>query len=506
MNQTDSAIEYFKKALAADPHYAEASNNLGIALASQNKIHQAIECFTAAIKANPQMHQAYFNLADAYSTSGMTAESVDLYRKAIQINPDYPQAYSNLGIILNNSGQKKQAIEEYKKAIRLKPDFCGALTNIAIAETQTGRLDDALEHAKKAIDLSPEIPEYHYNLANTLKAMGNCPEALQSYDRAISLKQDYPEATWNRAITTLLAGNLAKGFELYKKRRDSRLEIATYPNNFDKPIYEGGSLKGKRLLVHWEQGLGDSIQFVRFLPLLKKLGAHIIYEERNALIDIFKNIEGIDEIITHRPGKKPEVDFDLYAPLMDLPAILNTTIDSIPTGMPYIIPDRQKTEHWKQKLNTTDVKVGIVWAGAPKHGNDHNRSCSLADFSPLSSIDGVKIYSLQKGDASRQIELYKDQIEITNLAEDIENFTDTAAAIDNLDLVVSVDTSVLHLAGAMAKKTFAIIPYHPDWRWLLNTENSPWYPTMKLFRQKEWGRWNNVFESIKTHILKLSRP
>jgi tetratricopeptide (TPR) repeat protein len=502
-HQTDSAIEYFQKALQADPDYAEASNNLGIALAWQNEIEQAMKCFVDAINSNPQMHNAYFNLAGVHSKIDMLEDAADLYRKAIQINSHYPEAHNNLAITLNELGLKKQAIEEYKKAIQLKPDFCHAYTNIAIAETQIGQLNDALQHAKKAIELSPEIPQYHYNLANALKAIGNCQDALKSYDRAISFKPDYPEAIWNRAITLLLSGDLAIGFEQYKKRRDSRLEIFTYPNKFDKPIYTSGSLAGKRLLVHWEQGLGDSIQFVRFLPLIKKLGAHIIYEERKALIDIFKNIDGIDELVTHRPGIKPEVDFDMYAPLMDLPAILGVTTDSIPAKVPYIRPDKQKSEIWKQRLKTTDLKVGIVWAGKPKHGNDHNRSCSLADFAPLAAIEGVKTYSLQKGDAARQIQQYKAQIKVENLGEQLDNFTDTAAAIDNLDLIISVDTSVLHLAGAMGKKTFALIPYHPDWRWMLSTDKSPWYPTMKIFRQREWGKWNDVFETIQKHITKF---
>lgn len=501
--ETDSAVEYFKNALQADPAYAEAANNLGIAYAGQEKPEQAMGCFINAINSNPQMHNAYFNLADIHSRLNLPSDAADLYRKAIQINPNYPKAHNNLGITLCQLDMKAQAIEEYKKAIKLKPDFSEAYTNISIAETETGELNDALQHAKKATELSPEIAEYHYNLANTLKTMGNCHDALQSYDKAISLKTDYPEAIWNRSITLLMTGDLEKGFEQYKNRRDTRLNIFTYPNSFDKPLYDGGSLKGKRLLVHWEQGLGDSIQFVRFLPLLKKLGGHIIFEERKALIDIFKNIEGVDELITSQPRQTPEADFDLYAPLMDLPAILNMTIDSLPADVPYIQPDRQKADYWKQRLESSDLKVGIVWAGAPKHGNDHNRSCSLADFANLSNIDGVKIFSLQKGDASSQIELYKDQIKIKNLGDEFQNFSDTAAAIDNLDIIVSVDTSVLHLAGAMGKKTFAIIPYHPDWRWMLSTDKSPWYPTMKIFRQNHWGKWDDVFETVCNEIHKI---
>ncbi|UCE47415.1 MAG: tetratricopeptide repeat protein, partial [Phycisphaerales bacterium] len=341
-----------------------------------------------------------------------------------------------------------------------------------------------------------------YNLGNALKEQGRCDEAIECYDRAIQLRPGYAQAHWNRSHAFLLSGDLTQGWEGYKWRRAPELEIFTYPHRHERPRWDGSSFTGKRLLVHCEQGLGDSIQFMRYLPMVKARGGTVIFEAWKPLHGILHDYEGVDELLELSFTEKTDAKFDLHISLMDLPAVFETTLKTIPAEVPYVHPDPEKVKIWRNRLGDDGFKVGMVWAGSPRHGNDHNRSCSLDMFAQLANIDGVRSYSLQKGPAAAQTKGFQ----IESLSNDLHDFSDTAAVMENLDLVISVDTAAAHLAGAMARPTWILLPFAPDWRWMLNRTNSPWYPTARLFRQQKWGDWDSVLGRVAKEVRSLAAP
>ena len=301
----------------------------------------------------------------------------------------------------------------------------------------------------------------------------------------------------------MLSERLSEGWKEYQRRYDD-LDTINYPYYSKKTLWDGSSFAGKTLFVRYQQGLGDNIQFVRYLSMVKERGGTVIYETKKPLTDLLRRLGGIDELVAASCNGRPAASFDLHVSLLDLPRVFGTTIETIPSNVPYLYAYPAKVESWRNRIVRKDLTVGIVWAGGAAHRNDRNRSCTLADFAPLAEIDGIQLYGLQKGNGSKQADMSSDEIIVRNLGEEFEDFTDTAAAIENMDLVVSVDTSVLHLAGAMGKPVWALLPFAPDWRWMLKRQDSPWYPTMRLFRQKSPGCWSDVFDGVKKGLQVLA--
>jgi len=293
-----------------------------------------------------------------------------------------------------------------------------------------------------------------------------------------------------------LSGDFHQGWQKYSWRQKTIWKDIIYPHHHKEPRWDGSTFVDKSLFVHCEQGFGDTLQFVRYLPLVKARGGTVLFEVWPSLMNLLHGFEGVDEL-AELSINRSMVKFDCYISLMDLPKIFGTTLDTIPCDVPYIHADLTKADYWRGRLDGADFKVGIVWAGKPEHGNDHNRSCELKHFASLGEIEGVKLYSLQKGDAAAHLD---NSSGIIGLADQFEDFTDTAAVIENLDLVISVDTAVVHLAGAMGKPVWTLLPFAPDWRWMLERDDSPWYPTMKLFRQEKWGDWSGLFARVAQQL------
>jgi hypothetical protein len=267
-------------------------------------------------------------------------------------------------------------------------------------------------------------------------------------------------------------------------------------------MWDGKSLNGKTILVHTEQGFGDSIQFVRYLPMVKAQGGRVIFECQQSLCRLLRSCNGIDEIIEKTSANKLSIQPDVHVHLLDLPGIFGTTLNSIPTNIPYITPDPILVDQWASRLNVDEgFRISIVWAGSPHHARDRNRSCSLADFANLAKVPGLPFYSLQKGYVSIKPDNPPMGIKIVNLDNELHDFADTAAVIANLDLVISVDTAVAHLTGAIGKPVWTLLPFAPDWRWLLKRNDSPWYPTMRLFRQNQPDDWTEVFEQVREKLI-----
>ncbi|MDH7598435.1 MAG: tetratricopeptide repeat protein [Sedimentisphaerales bacterium] len=499
----EQAIRLLQEAVATAPDYAEAYNNLGIAMAATDRLEQAIACYQEATRLDKAFAEAYYNWAAACVKTKNYDRAVELCKKAIEIRPNYPQAYNQMGIALAAQGLHQEACECYQKAIHMDPGMAEFYNNLAISLKEQARYQEAIIAYHKAIDLDPSVPEFYYNLAGALKDIGELDPAIDLYDKAIAIKGDYPDAQWNKAVALLLKGDLRTGWSLYHWRLKANLDAPLYPYRWDKPRWNGQLLDGKTILVYCEQGLGDAIQFVRYVPMIRGLGPErIILETWPALVRLFGSMEGIDQVAAaHADALADQVD--MVVSVMDLPAIFQTDIHTIPNQVPYLHPDQDQVASWKARFSKQDLNVGIVWAGKPTHGNDRNRSCRLEHFLKLLGIPGVKLYSLQKGPAARQMEGLGRPIE--DLADQLQDMMDTACCVAALDLVISVDTAVAHLAGALARPVWTLLPFAPDYRWMLGRADSPWYPTMRLFRQDRPRDWDGVFERLASELEGLVR-
>ena len=419
-------------------------------------------------------------------------ESIAAYRKAIALKPDYAEAYCDLGAVLGSKGHLEEAIAAYRQATALKPDFPEAYDNLGNALIKIGHLDEAISVFQRAVALKPDYAEAHCNLGVGLREVGLLDQAIVAFRQAIALKSDLAEAHRNLALALLAQGEWLEGWEANEWRW--KCKDFTSPNrNFAQPQWSGQPLKGRTLLLHAEQGFGDVIQLVRYLPLVARHGGNIILECHPELKRLLQpNVAGC------RVVEKGQLlpDFDLYLPLMSLPRIFRTTLENIPGNVPYLHADAHTAQFWKSRIAgyPPTLNVGLAWAGRPSHLNDRNRSIALASLGPLAQVPGIRVVSLQKGEAAAYARKVPTGMELIDWSEELNDFADTAALIANLDLVIAVDTAVVHLAGAMGKPVWVLLPYVPDWRWLLERKDSPWYPTMRLFRQKSLGDWADVIE------------
>lgn len=498
--QHAAAIEDHEKALQLAPDFAEAHNHLGIALGALRRDAEATRSFRRAIQLDPDYADAYSNLACALRTQGQLDEAIRNYEQAIRIEPRFAEAYRNLADVLREQGRYMEAIANYELALQQTPDNAEVHNNLAVALQEAGRPDEALKSFKASTRSAPDYAEAHNNLGLLLRSQGLHHEAIRSYTKAIELKPDYANAHWNLSLALLSTGNFAKGWREHQWRRKANLRSILDSQRAEGSTWDGSSFVGKSLLIRYEQGMGDSLQFVRYAPAVKARGGTVIFETLKPLLGLLGTSDGVDQLAEAAPDGEPTIKSDLHVFALDLPRILGTTLKTIPADIPYVYPDRAKVGLWRERLAGPEFKVGVVWAGSPKHSNDCNRSCPLASFAALAGIEGVRLYGLQKGPAAAQADKAASKMEIHNLGEQFGDFADTAAAIENLDLVISVDTAVLHLAGAMGKQVWAILPFVADWRWMVDREDSPWYPTMRLFRQRRPGDWDDVLRRVAQQL------
>lgn len=424
-------------------------------------------------------------------------EAIDHYQRAIRIAPGFVAAYYNLGVAFQNKNLLDEAVTCYRRTIELTPDNADAYHNMGVALKENAQLEEALHCLQKALELKPDYANAHYNIGNTLVAMGQYNEAMNSYRKAVGLKEDYAEAHWNIALLNLLFGNFKAGWEGYEWRW--KLDGILSRRDFSRPLWDGSDIKGRTIFLNAEQGLGDTIQFIRYAPMVADKGAKVIIECQKELISLLNNMPGVERIIA---GGDPLPDFDVHCPLQTLPSIFGTTIENIPAGASYLAVDPAVIRKWSDRIGSHDagIKVGLAWSGDPELRDDRNRSCRLETFSALSRFGKVAFYSLQKGRGEEQAKNPPEGMRLLDFTDEIEDFSDTAALIQNLDLVISVDTAVAHLAGALGKPVWVLLPFVPDWRWMLNREDSPWYPTIRLFRQPTSGAWGSVIENVANEL------
>ncbi len=488
------AADLYQRVLKVQPDNLGACNNLGLALGHQRRDKEAIECFRRALAIDPGAHEILVNLADVLKRRGKVEEAIACLRRALASNPDNVQTLLKLGITLHGIGDLEGAGDHFEKALVKKPDIVDAHHNLGNVRQDQGRMDAAVRYYRQALSLNPDLEQTHSSLGNALRHLGKLDEALHHHRQAVSIDPEYAVGHLNKSVTDLLLGDFDTGLAEYEWRWRSSPFLKS-KRTFSQPMWDGTSLEGRTILLHVEQGLGDAIQFVRYAPLVRDRGARIVVECQAPLVRLISNMNAVDSVIAEGDARP---DFDVYAPLMSLPYIFCTTVASIPAHVPYLVPP-QTAPAVLAAAGNGRFRVGIVWAGSPTHTNDRNRSCRIEQFEPLLSTPGIWFCSLQKGPAAAALK-HDAFHHVHNLGEHLSDLSDTAAVIQQLDLVISVDTSIVHLTGALAKPVWILVPFAPDWRWLCEREDSPWYPTARLFRQTAIGEWDSVFSRMAAEL------
>ncbi|MGA1826537.1 MAG: tetratricopeptide repeat protein, partial [bacterium] len=376
----DLAEKLYRHVLKDDPHNADALHSLGIIAHQKGKQKTAVDLLRRAISNNK--HNPYFhnNIGLILAAHGRNDEAIKAFRIAVSMKLDYADAHYNLGCALKNQGLPDEAATSFTKALQLKPDFVEAWYNLGNAQQAESQFEAAIESYNHALRLKPSFEKAHNNLGLAFKAQGDSSSAIENYKKAIALNPNFAEAQWNLSLAELLCGNFIEGFKGYEWRFKKSDWKATYPFRYEVPCWDGSSFPGKKLFVHSEQGLGDTMQFVRYLPMVKAAGGTVLFETAKSLAGLFQNSAGIDKIVEpSSDGRMPE-ECDMYIPLLSLPRIFGTTLETIPADIPYVYADHDKADYWRGKLVHNDFRIGLVWAGKSTHHNDHNRSCPLEHF------------------------------------------------------------------------------------------------------------------------------
>jgi Flp pilus assembly protein TadD len=497
----DEAVVYYQTVLRVRPYQSTVHSDLGIALVQLGRREEATACFRQAVSLDPQNSDAHNNLGIVLAEQGQLAEAAASYRESLRLKADNPGAYNNLGIVLRDTGHMEEALACFQEALRLKPDYAEAYNNQGIAFAKLGKFEEAAAGFHRSLQLRPNYPKALSNLGNALAAQGRLDEAVPHYLEALRLEPYYADAHRNLGIAWLLLGNLEHGWPEYEWRWQCQ---SFPPRPFVQPLWDGSPLGGRAILLHAEQGLGDAIQFIRYAPLVKERGGYVIVECPEGLLPLLSTCRGIDQLIM---TGSPLPSFETHAALLSLPGIFRTTLETIRADIPYLAADPELREKWRQEilLTTHDsrltthgspLRIGIAWQGNPQHPNDFQRSVALERFAPVARLNGVQLFSLQRGPGSEQLTEQAARLSIVDLGSRFRTFADTAAALVNLDLVVTVDSAVAHCAGALGVPVWVLLSFVPDWRWLLGRDDSPWYPTMRLFRQGEPGNWDGVFSRV----------
>jgi Flp pilus assembly protein TadD len=487
------AERIYRQLLAQQPKHPEALHMLGLLAGQLGRNDLAVDLLREAIGLNPGNAEAHNNLWVILRRTGRLDEAIIGCRRSIALNPSLSETHNNLGLAMRDKGQFDEATAAFGRAIALRPNNAEAYCNLGVTLRKGGRLDEAITVLGHAIAINPNLPEAHNQLGNVYFETGQINEAMAVYRRAIALNPDHAEAHTNLALTLLARGDFQEGWQEYEWRGRCK-DFLSPARNYPQAQWDGRPLQDRILLLQVEQGLGDVIQFLRYVPLVRRRGVRVILECQAELRRLLE-IAGCDCQLALRG--EPVPDFDVHCPLLTLPRIFGANLSNIPNTVPYLRADARDSERWRRRLAGEGqfAKVGLRWAANPAHGSPH-RSMKLATLAPLGGVIGVKFFSLQKGAAADEAQTPPPGLQLIDWTEELTDFADTAALVANLDLVISVDTSVGHLAGAMGKQVWSMLPFVADWRWLLGRDDSPWYPTMRLFRQSRRGDWGEVIAQV----------
>ncbi|HEV3078869.1 MAG TPA: tetratricopeptide repeat protein [Gemmataceae bacterium] len=527
----EDAVTRYKMAVRLKPDHVAAHSNLGNALREQGKLEEAAASLEEALRLQPNFVDALSHLGNVRRDQGRLNDAVALYQEALRINPDFAEAHNNLGVVLREQGNMEEAVWRYRQALRLKPNFAAAQSNLAAALLQRGETAEAVGMLEQVIGRAPSFPDAYRELGNALAEQDRLDEAVASFQQALRLQPHHAEAQNNlgvalgkqgkltEAVATfrealrsypdnselhynlgthlLLLGDFEQGWAEYEWRWRTK-EVA--PRPFMQPLWDGAALNGKTILLHAEQGLGDTLHFIRYAPRVKECGGTVVAEVQPVLMHLLARSPGVDQLVAAGSRLPP---FDVHAPLLSLPAIFRTTAATVPADVPYVFADPSLEQKWHEELSAGQgFKIGISWQGNPKHKRDRQRSFALAELAPVARIPGLKLLSLQLGKGHEQLAALGGRFAVTDLGSrfDPASFADAAAVLKNLDLVITVDTALAHLAGALGVPVWVALSFVPDWRWLLSREDSPWYPTARLLRQTTPGDWGAVFARMAAEL------
>jgi tetratricopeptide (TPR) repeat protein len=461
-------------------------------LERQNRLSEAETLYRTILKAIPNNFESLHNLGLIRMRQGKPEDAIRFFRKALNQKPNSPEASGNLGNAYLALNRLEDAVARYEKVIALRPDIPVTFNNLGAALQGLGRLEDSIAAYRRAIELRPDYVEAFSGLANTFLLDGHLREAIGYCEKALAIKPDDADAQWNQSLARLALGDFALGWRQY----ESRWNRATSGlRRREAPQWNGDSLlSGKTILLHAEQGVGDTLQFVRYASLVGQRGAEILLEVQESLSPLLKSLPFVSRVTvpTEQPGR-----FDYHCPLMSLPLAFGTTIETIPSLVPYVAAPAERSDRWRRELRYEgQTVVGLVWAGNPIHRNDRARSLPLKCLSPILKLPGVRFVALQKPLRDGDAELLSTINNVVSLGHRLADFSDTAAVISALDLVITVDTAVAHLAGAMGRPVWLLLAHSADWRWLQDRLDSPWYPTARLFRQRSRNDWSAVVDEV----------
>ncbi|WP_225033988.1 tetratricopeptide repeat protein [Paraburkholderia sp. XV] len=493
----EGAAGFFRRAVECAPQDALAHCNLGKALRRLSRPEEALSHFQRALAIEHDLLDALLGSADVLEVLSRPHEAVAAYESAARYAPDDLRVLLGLGLTLNTVRRHAQAEACFERALQKEPENPHALFGIAFATDGQLKFDDALARYYRALEVMPDSPTLHNNVAFTLTCMSRYDEADHHLRRAIELTPDLSNAHKLLGMSELRRGNFRKGWAYYEYRKTTPSGLRDYPK-CEMPEWRGETVEGKRFLLAREQGAGDQLQFIRYASVLHDMGATVDVWTSVELAPLFARVRGVNDVLTALPRGAA---YDYYCPMMSVPAWLND--DAIPGAAPYLSVDDTQVAAWRARLEQaagSRKKIGLVWAGNPDHYLDVYRSARLAALEPLASVGGLAWFALQKGAPETQLDGVAQRWPICALGQSLDSFYTTAAVIQSMDLVITVDTSVAHLAGALGKPVWVMLPQQADWRWMISGETNPWYPTARLFRQQVLGDWSPVVEALRSAL------
>lgn len=505
-----NAITQYEQALEHETAHPQPYLNLGLAYRYTGRLHEAALMFRAALERDPNYAKAHWNLADMLIEQSKLPDAEKHLRRAHELEPENIDVLKKYARVLREQNKFNEAIVLLKKALNTRPDEVSVMLDLANTLNMNGEPEQALELYHALLEEIGNNPHVLYNIAYTLKKLGKAREAIPLYERVLELTPDLADGHFGLGLSHLLLGEFERGFEEYEWRWH---RSGYTPRTFTQPVWDGCDLTGKTLYLHAEQGLGDTFQFIRYARIAKERGAHVIVSAQSPLITLLGLCPYIDSVV--EIGNHPN-HFDYHAALLSMPYILKTTLETVPDQIPYLYADHERVAYWEEQLcDNTNFKIGICWQGNPNYSTHFLRhavaakSVSLAQFAPLFTVPNVSVYSLQRVTGTDQLDALPSNAHLHTFGPEFDRdhgrFMDTAALIKNLDLVITVDTSIAHLAGGLGVPVWLLVPTPPDWRWMLDTtpgmeKNTPWYPNVELFRQPEPGDWHTVMQTLKARL------
>jgi tetratricopeptide (TPR) repeat protein len=498
LHQPVMAAASFAEAVRLKPAFAEAHHRLGFALAAQGRLAEATASYEHALQLKPGDGEAHRHLGEVLTDLRRLDEAAVCFENARRLSPDDAEIHRLLGVVYARQGKLAEAEASCREALRLRPDYPEAHNKLGAVLLAQGQLAEAEVHCRHAIQLKPNYADPLGNLGMALAQQLRLAEADACFQQFLRFEPKHAEVNFNRAVFWLMAGDFEQGWPAFEWRWQLPQYVLPSPR---PPRWDGTSLAGRTILLLCEQGLGDVLQFVRYAPLVKERGGTAILQCPEPLLPLLGSCSGVDSLFPVGAALPPA---DVQAPLLSLPGIFRTNLASIPANIPYLVAPPDRCERWRHRLaGLAGFKIGIAWQGNLGHKYDRWRSASPEEFAPLAGVPGVRLVSLQTGPGQQQMAGLAGRWTLTDLADELHDFADTAAAMAHVDLVVTVDTAVAHLAGALGVPVWVALPAFADWRWLLHRTDSPWYPGMRLFRQDTWGDWSGVFQRMATALHNL---